>query len=92
MSYKQRYPDEFYLTVDWFGPDDCDKECMSSKIVTTRAEHECVFSGYKHKIPTGEKAWRESGKVEGRFGSCYSCLKCLDQCARRLGLRARGAT
>lgn len=63
------------------GDRDVDIQCRKVAIVTTRKPHECMAAyliGDGHVIPVGNRAQKESAKVEGKFGSCYSCLKCLD--------------
>jgi hypothetical protein len=89
--HEQKHADDFYLAIDWFGPDESTKECMKVRVIVTRKEHRCAFAdidGASHQIPKGTKALKESGKVDGHFGSCYSCLKCLDRWAKKTGLEA----
>lgn len=86
-SYRQCHGDEKYLTFDFWGPEDCDKECMTSKLVVTRKEHTChgwSLGSSLHLIPKGTKAYKESGKVEGQFGSCFVCLECFDKAIKEV--------
>lgn len=81
-AYQQQYSDEKYLRFDFWGPEDSDKQCMSQKLVVTRKEHTChgwSVGSNGHVIPKGTKTYKESGKVEGQFGSCFVCLECFDK-------------
>ena len=70
-----------YTTFNPFeGDRDVDIQCRKVRVVTTRKPHDCMAAyliGDGHVIPIGDRAVKESAKVEGKFGSCYSCLKCL---------------
>jgi len=75
-----------YLAFNPFDGDrDVSIECRKVEIVTTRKAHWCAASTLappnysEHNIEAGSRAWKESAKVEGRFGSCYCCLPCLDR-------------
>jgi hypothetical protein len=82
--------DEEYLTFNPFdeGKGGCSIECRKVLIVTVRKEQLCVAAGLvppkyePHNISVGTRAYKESAKVDGQFGSCYSCLPCLDELMR----------
>lgn len=76
--------DERYVEFNPFeGDRDVEIECYRVKLVTTRKAQWCSLStmiGDKsHDIAIGTRARRESAKVDGRFGTCYQCLPCLDK-------------
>ena len=78
--------DAEYLRFNPFdeGKGDCHIECRKVQIVTIRKEQPCMASylvppSYDpHVISANSRAYKESAKVEGKFGTCYSCLPCLD--------------
>ena len=77
-----KHTDDEYLLASPFEGDVVRLECHKVALVVTKKAHRCVFSktfGPDHDIPTGTRAWRESAKVDGKFGSCYVCLPCLDR-------------
>lgn len=75
--------DADYIAFDPFAGDrDIDIEYHNVSIVTTRKPHWCAAGcliDNDHNISAGERARRESAKVEGKFGTCYQCLPCLDR-------------
>lgn len=83
---RSRSEDE-YLDFNPFdeGKGDYAIECRTVRIVTTRKPHPCMASYLVtderrkgHFIEPGARAYKESAKVEGQFGTAYSCLPCLD--------------
>ena len=82
----QQRPDAEYLQFNPFdeGKGDCSIECRKVLIVTIRKQQPCMASylvppKYKsHMIGANSRAYKESAKVDGQFGTCYSCLPCLD--------------
>ena len=72
--------DKEYLMYDPFDSDrDVDIRCQSVSMVTTRREHVCISADCdQHPIPPGTRARYESALVEGKWGSCYMCVGCLD--------------
>jgi hypothetical protein len=54
-------------------------ECHRAVWVKTRYTQKCC--GLLHKGPMGQSAGtvmvRETAKVDGQFGSCYTCKDCL---------------
>ena len=55
-------------------------ECHKTSLVITRLKHTCfgVVAGAQHEIPPGTRVYRETGKCEGKFGTVYICLPCVD--------------
>jgi hypothetical protein len=82
--------DQDYLNYNPFDGDrDVSIECYQVKIVTTRSLHWCSLStlvGDSHDIAPGQRARKETAKVEGQFGSCYQCLPCMDNVMAQVGL------
>jgi hypothetical protein len=78
------HADEQYLAFDPGAGDDfpAEVECRKTALVITRKEHICFGTGAnkQHPIPKGTRVFRESGKCEGKFGTCYMCLPCVDIC------------
>lgn len=87
---KMRRTEHQYLDFDPFAGDrDVDIEFREISIVTTRTEHACLAAPTDrvgHKIPVGQRAWKEVGKVEGRVASVFCCFECLDQLMDECGL------
>lgn len=76
------HSDEQYLAFDPGAGDDFPVavECRKTALVITKKEHFCMGTGAGkgHTIPTGTRAFRESGKCQGKFGTSYMCLPCVD--------------
>lgn len=78
-----KHSDSEYLAFDPGAGDDfpAEVECRRTALVVTRYEHLCWgwCAGRKaHKIPAGTRVFRETGKCEGKFGTVYMCLPCVD--------------
>lgn len=73
--------DAVYLEFDPFLEDrDVTIECRKVSLVRLRKPQTCVASGLLdgvHTIEPGMVAKKESAKVDGQFGTCYHCLRCL---------------
>jgi hypothetical protein len=78
------HTDAQYLAFDPGAGDDfpVEVECRKTKLIVTRHKHTCFGTGAnkQHKIPVGPRVFRETGKCEGRFGTVYVCLPCVDIC------------
>lgn len=76
-----RRPDREYLEVDFLASDKDDGGLRNVivKIVTTRKPHQCLVFHRGHEIPVGARARFEKGIYEGKWGSWYGCLECIDQ-------------
>ncbi len=79
--------DKFYLRWHesfWDEPSDATVECRSVKIVVTRKPHTCAacnhFKGVEH--PAGTRMIVDHAKVDGEFGTCYTCLPCVEAWAK----------
>lgn len=82
MKNRQKYSDEDYLNAELFQDRDLEIRALKRQIVTTRKEHPCAFSnanGEEHTISACVRVVRESAIVEGKWGTCHSCLPCIDK-------------
>ena len=73
--------------IEWlYGGGDETIECRSMRWVVTRCKQKCVSVLHKGPMtqPIGSRMLLERAKVEGRFGSCYTCKNCLDAAKREL--------
>lgn len=73
-----------------YGSGDETVECFSVVWVQTRYKHVCcsVYHGQKPKtIPPESQAVMETAKVDGRFGTAYTCLDCMVAAEAELGER-----
>lgn len=61
-------------------------ECRSAFWVATRYPQKCVSVLHKGRMtqPAGSRMVLERAKVEGRFGSCYTCESCMGKSAKEL--------
>lgn len=79
---EQKHSDEHYLEAELFDDGDAEMRCMTKKIISTRKEHRCAFGDAldtPHQIPLHSRVLKESGLVEGEWGSAHSCLSCIDR-------------
>lgn len=62
-----------------YGGGDESIECRSLVWVKTRVSHKCVSVIHKGVMTVDAGTWMvlERAKVEGRFGSCYTCKACV---------------
>jgi hypothetical protein len=76
MKYK---PEDYSISATGFyGLDDGEIECYQEKLVKCRKPHKCV-GGCNKEIPKGAYAIRESGFMDGKPVSSYTCTDCLDK-------------
>ena len=78
-----KHSDDQYLQYDPGAGDDfpAEVECRKTALVITQKEHKCFGwnrDTTQHSIPIGTRVYRETGKCEGKFGTVYICLNCLD--------------
>jgi len=69
-----------------YGGGDEQIECRSMAWVITRYPQKCVSILHKGKMtqPAGSRMVLERAKVEGKFGSCYTCESCMQKSAQDL--------
>lgn len=74
-----------YLRFDPFtgDKDPLPVEFRRIRIVTTRKEHQCLptWKTEGHTIPAGTRAWKETGKCDGRVASIFICMDCFRKLA-----------
>lgn len=75
--------DHDYLRFDPFDGDrDLDIRCRTAKLVRVRKPQKCFGIGrdsHGHGIEVGERARYETALVDGKWGSYYLCLRCMDR-------------
>jgi len=83
VSDKQALVNRFEAVSDWLYGGDYEIECRKVSAVITRYPHVCcsIYHADESKgvreIPVGTLAIVELAKVEGRFGSAYTCQECI---------------
>lgn len=75
-----KYPKELYLDSGFYdgGMGDEDIENYREKIVKCRKPHKCM-GGCNAIIQPGEYALYESGFMDSKPVSCYTCLTCIEK-------------
>jgi hypothetical protein len=71
-----KYKPEDYLESGFYGNDDDEIENRVEKVVKCRKPHKCV--GCEKEINKGEHALLETGFMDGKPVSCYTCLPCIE--------------
>ncbi len=68
------------------GTEDYEMECRSLGWVKTRYPQKCVSILHKGKAtqPAGSRMVAERAKVEGKFGTCYTCEACVKASAKEM--------
>lgn len=73
----ERYAVDYLYGV---GTEDVEIECRSLVWVKTRYAQRCLsilHNGTPHRLPEGSRMVAERAKVEGKFGTCYTCEACV---------------
>jgi hypothetical protein len=78
--------DDDALAYLYGGDCDVEIECHSAAWVVIRYSHECLSVLHKGKstIPAGSNMILERAKVDGRFGSSYTCVSCIEAARNEL--------
>ena len=80
-----KYNPEDYLYSGFY---DCeygdDVECHKEKLVKCRKPHECM-GGCEKEIAVGEYALLETGFLDGKPVSSYTCLPCIEAWLEKSG-------
>lgn len=73
-----KYGPEQYIDSGFYGGDFSDDiENHKEKVVKCRKPHECM-GGCETEIPAGDYALLETGFMDGKPVSCYTCLPCIE--------------
>lgn len=76
MKYR---PEDYSLTDSGFyGFDDTEIENYKEKLVKCRKPHKCM-GGCEKEIDIGQHAVRETGFLDGKPVSTYTCTDCIDK-------------
>jgi hypothetical protein len=69
-----------------YGGGDEEIECWSARWVITRYKQKCVSILHKGAMtqPAGTRMVSERAKVEGKFGTCYTCAECIKRSSQEL--------
>jgi hypothetical protein len=69
-----------------YGGGDEEIVCRSMAWVVTRHKQKCVSIMHDGPMtqPAGTRMILERAKVEGRFGSCYTCETCIKKAQKEL--------
>lgn len=78
--------EQYALDYLYSGGDE-EIKCHSMAWVVTRYPQKCVSILHKGPMaqPAGSLMVLERAKVEGKFGSCYTCASCVQRAAREMG-------
>lgn len=85
MNYTPKNTDEEYLARNWFDGDESEVQLQKTKMVKVRKPHRCALSPLIHEgdaehfIQPGERAWVESGVIDGDWQRNYACCECMDR-------------
>lgn len=77
------FTDIDYVRFDPFeGDRDVHVKCRTVKLVTTRKAHKCFgldAESHGHDIAAGDRARYEHALVDGKWGSYYMCVSCMNK-------------
>ena len=71
-----------------YGGGDEEIECRSMAWVHIRYPQQCLSVMHRAKLavfPVGTRMVIERAKVDGKFGSCYTCESCIHAAKKELG-------
>jgi len=85
MSEKLTIPQDEALAYLYGGGDE-EIVCWSARWVVTRFPQKCVSVMHEGKMtqPAGARMILERARVEGQFGSCYTCKDCIEKAQKEL--------
>jgi len=72
-----KYKLEDYIDSGFYSDMDDDTKDKKEKIVKCRKPHKCM-GGCEKEIAIGDHALRETGFMDGKPVSCYTCLPCIE--------------
>lgn len=71
-----------------YGGGEEEIECQSMVWICIRYPQQCLSIMHRSKLttfPAGTRMVLERAKVDGKFGSCYTCEACIKAVAQDLG-------
>ncbi len=79
MANNLKYDKEMYVDAGLYDGDFGDEEivCYKEKLVKCRKSHIC--SSCQSEIPKGDYALSESGFMDGKAVSSYTCTDCIEK-------------
>lgn len=80
-----KYDEELYIDSGIYGYEEEGISCRKEKIVKCRKSHKCM-GGCGKEISKGEQAVNESGFLDGKAVSCYTCLECIEEWLEESGI------
>ncbi len=83
-----KYDKELYLDSGIYGFDEEGVINKKEKLVVCRMPHICASCACE--IPKGEQALYESGFLDGKPVSCYTCLGCIEEWLEETGQAGNG--
>lgn len=72
-----KYKPEDYIESGFYGDFDDDIENRKEKLVRCRKPHKCM-GGCESEIKAGDYALLETGFMDGKPVSSYTCLPCIE--------------
>ena len=73
-----KYEKEMYLDSGFYGVcEEPEVSCYKEKLVKCRKTHKC--SSCEKEIQIGDYAICESGFMDGKAVSCYTCTECIEE-------------
>ena len=72
-----KYKESLYLDSGFYSDMDDEIENKKEKIVKCRKPHKCM-GGCEKEIAIGEQALLETGFMDGKPVSSYTCLPCIE--------------
>lgn len=73
-----KYKPEDYLDSGFYSDMDTDIEYHKEKLVKCRKPHKCM-GGCDSEVKAGNYALLETGFMDGKPVSCYTCTDCIDK-------------
>ena len=73
---KLKYTKGDYENCEIYGTDATEIACCKTKLVKCRKPHDCANCG--KRIRVGKQALRETGFMDERLVSRYTCIPCMD--------------
>ena len=71
-----------------YGGGDEEIVCHSEVWVMTRYPHPCLSPVHQGEIiPAGTRMVLERARIDGQFGSCYTCTACMKRAEKEIATR-----